>query len=212
MKKASIFTLILVFLIWLPSCYKNYYDIPETTLEAINSVSFANDVVPIMTSGACGCHNNNTTRQIPFSYYDSISKGIVILYDAILIRDSLLYAMAIGGPHPGEGSIFFTPSQATIVRKWYEQGSKDDSSPPAPSSQVTYTKDIVPLVKTQCNGSACHGGNAKTLDYTVLKASEPTIVKMMNTLGADGHPGGSVPISEKTASAFLSWIAQGYKL
>ncbi len=211
MKKASIFTLILVILIWLPSCYKNYYDIPEATVEAINSVSFTNDVVPIMTSGACGCHNNNTTRQIPFSYYDTTLKKTVILYDAILIRDSLLNAMANGGPHPGEGSIFFTPSQATTVRTWYEQGSKDDSAPPPPSSDVTYSKDIVPLVKTQCNGGSCHGGAAKTLDYTTLKNSETTLVTMMNSLGQDGHPGGPINISDKTASTFLAWIAQGYK-
>jgi hypothetical protein len=163
-----------------------------------------------MTSGACGCHNNNTTRQIPFSYVDT-AKNTVILYDAILIRDSLLNAMAIGGPHPGEGSIFFTPSQATIVRKWYEQGSKDDHTPPPPSSEVGYQKDIVPIVKTQCNGGSCHGGTAITLDQNSLKANESTLITMMNSLGADGHPGGPLQISEKTAATFLAWIAQGYK-
>jgi hypothetical protein len=211
MKKATFVTLIIVAATWLTSCYKNYYDIPQPTVDAINSVSFTNDVVPIVTSGACGCHNNNSTRQIPFSYYDTAAKKMVILYDAILIRDSLLNAMAVGGPHPGEGSIFFTPSQATVVRKWYEQGSKDDHTPPPPSSEVTYQKDIVPLVKTQCNGGSCHGGAAPTLDQNTLKANEETLVTMMNSLGKEGHPGGPLSISESTAATFLAWIAQGYK-
>jgi hypothetical protein len=193
MKKATLFTLILMAAIWLTSCYKNYYDITDEALTSINSVSFRNDVVPIMISGACGCHNNGTTRQIWFSYKDTI------YYSAIQTRSGVLNDMAKGGAHPGEGSIFFTPSQASIVRKWYDQGSKDDYVPPPITGDVTYGVHILPLYKTD------------SLDYTSLKNNEPVIKSMMNSGGQAGHPGGALGISPTTSSTFLTWIAQGYK-
>src|SRR5678815_496629 len=57
----------------LPSCYKNNEDI-----QAVPRVSFRQEVIPIVTAGACGCHNNCTTGQVRFSckdtvYYDAVS-------------------------------------------------------------------------------------------------------------------------------------------
>lgn len=205
MKKTILITLVAVMIMALPSCYKNYYDISEATLESINSVSFRNDVVPIMTSGACGCHNNGLTGQIAFSHKDTI------FYSAILTRSTLLNNMAKGGPHPGEGSIYFTPSQASIVKAWVAQGAKDDYVPPPVTGDVTYALHIVPIYKTDCKGSSCHGGVAVALDYTSLKAKEAEIKTMMNSLGASGHKGGAISIAPSTSATFLAWIAQGFK-
>ena len=208
MRKASLFTITLAALIWLTSCYKNYYDVTEDTVNAINQVSFRSDVVPIMTSGACGCHNtSNSTRQIQFSDPEKDT----IYYGAIQTRSRLLYDMAKGGAHPGEGSIYFTPSQSSIVIKWYDQGAKDDYVPPPITGDVTYTAHIVPLVKSDCNGSACHGGAAIVLDYNSLKARESILTPMMKSGGQSGHPGGIISIPPNTSSTFLAWIAQGYK-
>jgi hypothetical protein len=208
MKKATLFTLIITGLIWLPSCYKNYYDIQDETLTSINSVSFRNDVVPIMTSGACGCHNTkDSTRQIQFS--DPVKD--TIYYGTIQTRAKVFYDMANGGLHPAEGSIHFTPSQSSIVIKWYEQGAKDDYVPPAITGDVTYVKHIVPLVKSDCNGGTCHGGVAIVLDYDALKSRESIIKPMMISGGQSGHPGGVVPVPPLTSATFLAWIAQGYK-
>lgn len=211
MKKATIFTLVLVVLIWLlPSCYKNYYDISEDALNEINSVSFRNDVIPIVVSGACGCHNNgNSSRQIRFSYYDTVSKKDTILYSAIQSRAAILYDMAKGGLHPAEGSIFFTPSQANIVRKWVEQGAKDDYVPPPITGLVTYDVHIDPLYKTDCKGSACHGGQAVALDYNSMKKDSVVIKQIMKSGGKSGHPGPVLSISDNTANYFLTWYAQG---
>lgn len=203
MRKATLFTAVLFGLIWLSACYKNYYDIPEDTLNEINSVSFRNDVVPIMTSGACGCHNNGTNSQIKFSWNDTI------YYSAIQARAGMLNDMANGGAHPGEGSIFFTPSQASIVRKWYSQGAKDDYTPPPITGPVTYDKNIFPIYRTDCTGSTCHGGSAVTLDYNAMRADSLTIKRMMSSGGQAGHPGGPFPIATTTSSTFLAWYAQG---
>jgi hypothetical protein len=188
------------------SCYKNYYDITEETLASINNVSFRGDVVPIITSGACGCHNNGTTRQVQFT-----NGRDTIYYSAILSRSGILGNMANGEAHPGEGSIFFTPSQAAIIKKWVQQGAKDDYVAPPITGSVTYSLHIVPIYKTDCKGSSCHGGVAAALDYTSLKAAEPVIKEMMGSQGASGHPGGTLSISSGSAGTFLAWIAQGYK-
>jgi hypothetical protein len=202
MKKVSICTFALMLIIWLPSCYKNYYDISEDTLNKINSVSFRNDVVPIVTSGACGCHTNGTSTQVKFAYKDTI------YYSAILSRSTVLYEMAKGGPHPAEGNIFFTPSQADLVIKWYDQGAKDDYTPPPITGTITYSKNILPIYNTDCKGSTCHGGAAKTLDYTYMVANEESISSMMKS-GGQTHPGGPISVSAVTSATYLAWYAQG---
>lgn len=205
MKKTIILASMAAFIVVFSACYKNYYDVSDTALRSINTISFRNDVVPIVTSGGCGCHNNGTTRQIAFK------NGDTIFYSAILSRSGMLSAMAKGGPHPGEGSIFFTPSQAAIVNKWIAQGAKDDYVPPPVVGDITYAQHIVPLYRTDCKGGSCHGGAAITLDYTVFKAKESAIKTMMSSQGASGHPGGALSIAPATAATFLAWIAQGYK-
>jgi hypothetical protein len=205
MKKVIVLSIISVVVIAFSACYKNYYDISESALETINSVSFRNDVVPIMVAGGCGCHNNGKNDVVMFSHKDTI------FYSAIQARAALLDSMAKGYPHKGEGNVFFTPSQANIVKKWVEQGAKDDYVPPPITGEVTYSEHIVPLYKTDCKGGACHGGTAIPLDYTSMKASESVLREMMNSLGAKGHPGGPLSLSSSTASTFLAWMDQGFK-
>lgn len=52
----------------LSSCYQNKEDII-----ALPKVSFRAEVVPIVTAGPCGCHNNGIgTRAVQFSHYDTV--------------------------------------------------------------------------------------------------------------------------------------------
>ena len=206
MKKLTFLTMILAAVAALTSCYKNYYDIPQSTLDNINNVSYRSDVVPIITSGACGCHNNGSTRQVAFSHGDTI------FYSAIQSRAKVYYDMATGvDTHPGEGSIYFTPSQSAIIKKWYEQGAKDDYVAPPITGDISYAQHIVPLYKTDCKGGSCHGGAAIPLDYTTMKNDVDILTTMMNSGGSTGHPGGTISIATGTSGTFLAWIAQGMK-
>lgn len=205
MKKTISIALMVIIVLGAASCYKNYYDITDNTLASLNNVSFRNDVVPIIISGNCGCHNNGSTRQVAFSHLDTV------FYSAILSRAGAFNAMANGGAHPGEGSIYFTPSQAEIIKAWFKQGAKDDGATTVVTGDVSYATNIVPVYKTDCKGGSCHGGTAVALDYTSLKAQEATIKTMMNSSGASGHPGGTLSIAQSTSALFLAWIAQGYK-
>jgi hypothetical protein len=183
----------------LTSCYKNNEDI-----QSIPRVSFRSEVVPIVTSGACGCHNNGTTGQVRFSYKDTI------FYDAISSRASLFGAWVNGGTHPGGGNIDFGPNEKPIIKKWVEQGEPyDDGSGCTVPTVVTYTKDIVPIYNTTCKGGACHGGLGPNLDYNKMVANVDKLTAMMNSGGATGHPGGPLSLSTCVTNTFTVWINNG---
>jgi (2Fe-2S) ferredoxin len=160
--------------------------------------------VPIVTAGACGCHNNCTTGQVRFSCKDTI------WYDAISTRVGLFDKWVHGGSHPGGGNIDFNPNEKAIVKEWVEQGEPfDDGAGCIVPTVVTYTKDIVPIYNTTCKGGACHGGIAVPLDYDKMVANQDKLVTMMNTGGAQGHPGGPISLSTCVCNTVLAWINQG---
>lgn len=183
----------------LSSCYKNKEDILT-----LPSVSFRSDVVPIMTSGACGCHNNGIgTRAVQFSHGDTI------FYDAILARDSIFEAWVNGGKHPGEGAIDFKPNEKNIIKRWIAEGSKDDGGGCDVTGTITYTAKIQPIYATSCKGSTCHGGIAAALNYDAMVSNKTVLTNIVNSGGSTGHPGGSMSLSTCTINIFKEWIAQG---
>jgi hypothetical protein len=184
----------------LSSCYRNREDI-----EALPRVSFRQEVVPIFTSGACGCHNNGQgQRAVQFSHLDTI------WYDAMLSRVNTFKTWVNGGVHPGEGAIDFAPAEKAIVKKWLEQGDPyDDGSGCTVTGSLTYTKDILPIYTTTCKGGTCHGGIAIALDYSKFVAYKTMLTTIMNTNGASGHPGGTLSLSTCTVNKFKAWISQG---
>lgn len=183
----------------LSSCYKNNEDI-----QAIPRVSFRQEVIPIVTSGACGCHNNCTTGQVRFSCKDTI------YYDAVSSKVTLFETWVNGGTHPGGGNIDFGPNEKPIIKKWIEQGEPyDDGSGCTVPTVVTYTKDIVPIYNTTCKGGACHGGLGPVLDYNKMVEKQSTLLAMMNSGGTTGHPGGPISLSTCVTNTFIVWINQG---
>ena len=206
MKKIFVISALIGLVVIFAACYKNRYDVSEFTRDSIMTVSLTKDVAPILTSGGCGCHNGaNTTRQFMFSYKDTI------YYETMVSKSPMLLKMANGEAHPAEGTVIFTPSQASLVKKWVEQGAKNDALPPVISGPITYSQHIVPLYKQNCTGGSCHGGGlAPVLDYTSMKLHEGKIRTMMNSLGREGHRP-TVPISQGTATTFIAWMDGGFK-
>ncbi|OIR06917.1 hypothetical protein GALL_108230 [mine drainage metagenome] len=204
MNKLLIYIGVLGGIILFSSCYNNKKDITTPTAKTLSNISFRDDIVPIVISGACGCHNNGLSQNaVQFTHYDTI------FYSTILARAGVFNDMASGKQHPGEGSIYFTPAQAAIIKAWFAQGAKDNYVPPAITGPVTYTTNIVPLYKTVCKGSACHGGLGPTLDYAKMSADKDQISTMMASAGANGHKGGALSLDGTTTATFLAWIAQG---
>lgn len=190
-------TSMLVYL--LSSCYKNKEDILS-----LPATSFRGEVVPIVVSGGCGCHNNGQARTaVQFSHADTI------YYDAILGRAGLFDAWVNGGNHPGGGAIYFTANQQSIIKKWIAEGAKDDGGGCTITGAITYTAKILPLYNSSCKGSTCHGGIATNLDYSKMVAKKDVLTAMMNSGGITGHPGPVLSLSTCTVNLFKEWIAQG---
>ena len=187
-------------LVYASSCYNNKEDVL-----ALPQVSFRTEVVPIVTSGPCGCHNNGQgQRAVQFSHYDTI------FYDAILTKVNLFNTWVNGGAHPGGGVIDFSPNEKLVVKRWIDQGAKDDAAGACPLvAAPKYTTNIVPIYNTSCKGGTCHGGLGPVLDYSKMVAKKSVISEMMNSGGTSGHPAGPISLSSCTINIFKDWIAQG---
>jgi hypothetical protein len=200
MKKIFVIILIGIWILGANACYKNRDDVSYDFI----AISLTNDVAPILTSGGCGCHNNGTTRQFLFSNKDTV------FYETMVAKAPMLLKMAEGEKHPAEGSVFFTPSQASLVKRWVDQGAKNDHAPSAITGPVSYQKHIVPVVRISCSGGQCHGGLAPVLDYTTLKNNESKLRTMMGSLGQQGH-NPVINISQTTAAIFIAWMDGGFQ-
>ena len=199
--KKQLFTagLLSVLALGFTGCYNKKSDILE-----LPKVSFRSEIVPIMTSGACGCHNNGQgQRAVQFSYLNNV------YYDAILARVGVYDAWIKGGKHPGEGVIDFTPGEKAIISRWISEGAKDDFIPPPITGNVTFTANILPIYNVSCKGSSCHGGAGPNLDFAAFVADKSIITAMVNSGGATGHPGGAVSLTLSTIATFQAWLDQG---
>ena len=163
-KKIWMAAVITTLLVYVSSCYNNKEDIVS-----LPRVSFLGEVVPIMTSDGCGCHNNanaNTppnNNAYPFTRFDTVWDGTTILkinrtvfYDGIIARvDTFrLWVNGLIG-HPGGGIVDFTPRERAIVKAWIEQGPPYDGGGIACviPANVKYTTVILPIYNTTCKSS-----------------------------------------------------------
>ena len=204
----------------LSSCYNNKEDVVS-----LPRVSFLGEVVPIMTSSGCGCHNNvnaNTppnNNAFPFTRFDTVWDGTTILkinrtvfYDGIIARVDT-FRLWVNGfiGHPGGGLVDFTPGEKSIIKAWIDQGPPYDGGGTAcvVSPTIRYTTDILPIYNTTCKSSGCHGGRGPVLDYNKMVADKNILIGMMNSGGSSGHPGGVIGLGSCLTSKFLAWIAAG---
>lgn len=197
-KKILIAVAIVVTALYISSCYNNKEDIAT-----LPQVSFRKEVVPIVTGGPCGCHNNGQAqRAVQFSHLDTV------FYDAILSRVSLFKTWVNGGVHPGAGVVELSTSEKAIIKAWIDQGGKDDNTSTCNlSGTITYTTNIVPIYNISCKGSTCHGGLGPVLDYTRMVTKKDVLSTMMNSNGASGHPAGAISLGSCTINTFKQWIA-----
>lgn len=182
------------------SCYKNKADI-----ESLPTVSFRSEVVPIITGGGCGCHNNGQTNTaVAFSHLDTV------FYPAILARVTNFKDMlADSSKHPGDGNVHFTSAQKTIMQAWIAQGAKDDGGGCVVSGAITYNNNFLPIYNSTCKSSTCHGTVSPVLTYSLLLTDKAVLTTMMKSGGATGHPGPVLSLNSCTTNTILTWIAQG---
>jgi hypothetical protein len=221
MKKMIFFAVLLTSLaVYVTSCYNNKEDIG-----ALPRVSFLGEVVPIVTSSGCGCHNNvnaNTppnNNAFPFTRFDTVWDGTRILkinttvfYDGIIARVDTFKLWVNGAiGHPGGGAVDFTPGQKAIIKAWIEQGQPYDGggSACAIPPNIKFNPDILSIYNTTCKSAGCHGGRGPVLDYPRLVADKNILNAMMASGGSSGHPGGVIGLSSCITSKFKAWITAG---
>lgn len=201
------------------SCYNNKEDIT-----ILPKVSFLGEVVPIMTSGGCGCHNNAQSNSVnnnavPFTHFDTIRDGAIIIrinkvvdYGTIIARIDTLRLWANGTiGHPGGGTVDLTANQRDIIKNWIAAGPPYDggSAACAVSEKTNFTNDILPIYNTTCKSAGCHGGRGPNLDYNKLVSNKTTLSSMMASGGSSGHPGGKIGLTSCTIDKFKAWITAG---
>ena len=216
MKKGIIITILTgLLVIYISSCYNNKSDIPS-----LPKVSFLRDVVPVVTSGACGCHNNvnansASNNAIAFSLPDTVINGQIVRRpksDAIVARVDTIAQWANDKiPHPGGGNVFLTENQKILFRNWKEQGQPYDGGEIVcdVTGSIKYSTHIVPIYNGTCKSAGCHGGRGPVLDYNKMVADKNTLLTMMNSGGSSGHPGGVIGLSSCVTNTFKTWIVQG---
>jgi hypothetical protein len=188
------------------SCYNNKADVttPEPT------ISFVNEIAPIFTSGACGCHNNGlANNQKQFSnLYKEDNGGDTIYYDVIYGTQNLMESWAKGGVHPGYGNVELTPAEIALFLKWVAQGAPDDQGSGSIGGNVTYAANIAPIVSSTCAGGSCHGGAGPTLNYTALSSTYSSQLQGFINSNWSGHP---AKLSATVTATLKAWIDQGKK-
>jgi hypothetical protein len=182
------------------SCYKNKADI-----ETLPMVSFRSEVVPIVTAGGCGCHNNGVaSAAVQFSHLDTV------FYPTILARVTNFKDMiADPSKHPGDGNVHLTDAQKIIMQNWIAQGAKDDGGGCVVSGAITYNANFLPIYNSTCKSATCHGTVSPVLTYTLLLSDKAVLTAMMKSGGATGHPGPVLSLNSCTTNTILTWIAQG---
>ena len=191
-------------MVCLTSCYNNKADII-----ALPKVSFVNEIAPILTSGACGCHNNGGTAAKQFSnLVKNNNKGDTVYYNAIYSESKTLenWANGVTG-HPGGGTVDLSAAEKQTILNWVAQGAPDDQSSGGANGSVTYSGNIAGIISSTCSGGTCHGGVAPTLNYASLTGSlNSNFVNFVNS-NWNGHGGGTQ--SPSITATLKAWIAQG---
>ena len=207
----STLALIVTGCLTLTSCYNNKADVTTPP----ESVSFMNQVVPIFTSSACGCHNNGSDEQKQFSNIMAMNNGgNVINYDAIY-GDATSVAMQewVSGKtgHPGGGNVELSSSDTATLGLWARQSFPDDQSTGS-TGAATYSGSIASIISSTCSGGSCHGADGggaagPALNYASLTGSDKPDIENYIANGWQGHGGGVQ--SPTVTAAFKAWIAAG---
>jgi mono/diheme cytochrome c family protein len=94
-------------------------------------------------------------------------------------------------PPPGEGNL--SAAQIALIRKWIEQGARNNSCENCDTLNVTFSGTIFPLIQNNCAG--CHSGanpqgNISLTNYTQINAR----VQSGQLFGAVNHEAGFTPM------------------
>ncbi|MFM9946295.1 MAG: c-type cytochrome domain-containing protein [Bacteroidia bacterium] len=141
-----------------------------------DTVYYIRDIQPIFTMycAGSGCHSGSRPeKDIDLTTYTkALGSGKIKPYNS---AGSKVYQSIID-PDPGDrmpASAALSADKIALIKKWIDQGAKDlicdDISKPCDTTNVTYSKTIVPILTANCTG--CHGlsGGVTLTSYSGVK-------------------------------------------
>lgn len=169
---------------------------PEDSVVTVNpcnpdSVYFQIDILPILRSNCAfsGCHGDGSSQNgVELSNYANVmatadvrpgNPGGSDLYEVITETDPDKIM-----PEPPNSPL--DSSQIALIRKWIEQGAKNNSCDNCDTTNVTFSKNVQPIIQKNCQG--CHSGGNPSGGILLTNYSEIyTRVQSGELLGAIKH-------------------------
>ncbi len=195
---------------------------PTTSHECdSDTVYFQNDVLPLLVSNCStsGCHDTETAEDgvILVNYASVIATGEIKIGNP---GDSELYEKIIDNdpeemmPPPPNNPL--TTDQQNMIKKWIEQGAKNNSCDSGCDTlNVTFSSSVWPTLSTNCVG--CHSGTDPS--GNVIITDYNSVVALANNgslLGVIKHEGNYSPmpkngqkLSDCKIAEFKIWIEDG---
>jgi hypothetical protein len=190
---------------------------PATNSCNPDSVYFTNDIQPLIVSTCAisGCHNQASHKEgIVLDSYTNIMREVV----AGNASNSRLYKIIIRTDEdrmPPAPYAAYTAAQVNLIKKWINQGAKNNSCLRCDSTDFSYSGFIEPLINSSCKG--CHstanaGGGYDLSTYNGVKAialSGKLIGSISWSTGFSRMPQGSAKLSECQVNQVKKWIDAG---
>lgn len=186
-----------------------------------DTVYFRNVILPLIQSSCAmsGCHDQNSGGEInPLISYNTIkSSGYIVSGSG---SASKLYKQLIKtDPQdrmPPAPNSALTTDQINLIKKWIDQGAKDNYCNSCDTTAFKFSLNIWPIIRDNCMG--CHSG------ATPAKSVSLTNYTQVNAIVADGRLKNVLTASNgykqmPTAAKLVSckilqinkWIANGAK-
>ncbi|MEX2380223.1 MAG: c-type cytochrome domain-containing protein [Vicingaceae bacterium] len=140
-----------------------------------DTVYFQVDVLPFLRSNCAfsGCHGDGSSQNgVELSNYANIMATADVrpedpegsdLYEMITETDPDKRM-----PPPPYDAL--DSSQIAMIRKWIEQGAKNNSCDNCDTTNVTFSKNVQPIIQNNCQG--CHSGSNPPLGILLTNYSE----------------------------------------
>ncbi len=182
-----------------------------------DSVYFQNTILPLITSNCSmsGCHDAVSRKEgLNLTSYAGIM-GIVRAGNANGSKIiSVVTSTDPGTIMPPPPMAKLTTAQIDALKKWINQGAKNNSCSSCDTSTFTFAAAVKPILSNKCVG--CHtgasgGGGVDLSTYNGVKASATAGTLLGSVQHAAGYKpmpvGGTLPACEVTQ--IQKWIAAG---
>jgi len=187
-----------------------------------DSVYFQVDILPLLRSNCAfsGCHGDGSSENgVELSNYNNVMQTADVrpgdpagsdLYEMITETDP--DKRMPQPPYAPLGS-----EQIAMIRKWIEQGAKNNSCDNCDTMNVTFSKNVLPIIQKNCQG--CHSGSNPSSGILLTNYNEISVrVSSGELFGAISHqigyapmPNGQPKLNQCLIDQIEIWINNGAK-